>query len=270
MLSAVRAMAHRVAHDLAHMDMPRLGAEATPEQQDELIAEVMERALDAAKEAVDRGPEHLAVLKEAGVVDAGAYGLTVMMAGVVAALRGQEAPQLAHQPPPTHSLHRPSTSPRRFRFCTNFAVTGTGLEGPTFAAALERIGDSVLVVGDDRTIRVHVHTDEPEAALGDVRRRRRDLAARHGRHARADGRPHGAAGRAETSRPRPRSAPLWPWRTAPGSLGSSRSSARSWWTGTHDEPLDLRAARRHPLLQLRGGTRAAQQPERGHGRRTCR
>jgi DAK2 domain fusion protein YloV len=164
MLSAVRAMAHRVAHDLAHMDMPRLGADATPEQQDALIAEVMERALEAANEAVDRGPEHLAVLKEAGVVDAGAYGLTVMMAGVVAALRGQEAPQLARQPTPTHSLHLPQHESSSFRFCTNFAVTGTGLEGPTFAEALERIGDSVLVVGDDRTIRVHVHTDEPEAA----------------------------------------------------------------------------------------------------------
>jgi len=164
MLSAVRAMAHRVAQDLAHMDSPRLGPDASPEEQDRLIAEVLERALRAAREAVDRGPEQLAVLKEAGVVDAGAYGLTVIMAGVVAALRGQEAPDLAHRAAPRHSLHLPQHASSSFRFCTNFAVTGTALDGLAYIAPLERIGDSVLVVGDERTIRVHVHTDDPEAA----------------------------------------------------------------------------------------------------------
>src|SRR5438046_6755757 len=76
MLTAVRAMAHRVAQDLAHMDSPRLGPDAPPEEQDELLAEVLERALDAAKDAVQKGPDQLAVLREAGVVDAGAYGIT--------------------------------------------------------------------------------------------------------------------------------------------------------------------------------------------------
>lgn len=119
MLSAVRAMAHRVAHDIAHIDTPRLGPDATPAEQDELIAEVLERALDAANEAVARGPDQLAVLKEAGVVDAGAYGLTVIIAGVVAALRGREEPDLAHQPPPQRTVEPPpgtfrSTSPPAF------------------------------------------------------------------------------------------------------------------------------------------------------------
>ena len=173
MLSAVRAMAHRVAHDIAHIDTPRLGPDATPAEQDELIAEVLERALDAANEAVARGPDQLAVLKEAGVVDAGAYGLTVIIAGVVAALRGGEEPDLAHQPPPRRvhqSLsappgHLPEHESSSFRFCTNFAVTGDALEGQSFVAPLEALGDSVLVVGDERTIRVHVHTDEPESAV---------------------------------------------------------------------------------------------------------
>src|ERR671928_632395 len=89
MLTAVRAMARRVAHDLAHMDTQRLGPEATDEEQDQLLAEVLENALEAAKEAVERGPDQLSVLREAGVVDAGAYGLTVILAGCVAALRGR-------------------------------------------------------------------------------------------------------------------------------------------------------------------------------------
>ena len=166
MLSAVRAMAHRVAQDIAHIDTPRLGPEATPAEQDELIAEVLERALDAAQEAVERGPEQLPVLKEAGVVDAGAYGLTVIVAGVVAALRGEDEPDLAHQPPPAHSLHQPDHESSTYRFCTNFAVTGRTLDGQAFVPRLEVIGDSVLVVGDENTLRVHVHTNEPDAAIG--------------------------------------------------------------------------------------------------------
>jgi hypothetical protein len=176
MLSAVRAMAHRVAHDLAHMDTPRLGPEAGPAEQDELLAEVLERALHAGKDAVERGPDQLPVLKDAGVVDAGAYGLTVIMAGVVAALRGEEAPDLEHQLAPASSLHLPEHESSSFRFCTNFAVTGEDLEGPAFVPRLEEVGDSVLVVGDERTLRVHVHTDQPEQvvslfeAVGEVSR----------------------------------------------------------------------------------------------------
>jgi uncharacterized protein len=175
MLSAVRAMASRVAHDLAHMDTRRLGPDATAEEQDELLAEVLEHALEAGKEAVQRGPEQLAILRESGVVDAGAYGLTVILAGCLAGLRGEAAPQLEHQYAPA-GLHRPEHESSSFRFCTNFAVTGENLDGGPFTALLEDIGDSVLVVGDDRTLRVHVHTDDPERAValfekvGDVSR----------------------------------------------------------------------------------------------------
>jgi uncharacterized protein len=175
MLSAVRAMATRVAHDLAHMDTQRLGPEATAEEQDELLAEVLEHALEAGKEAVERGPEQLAILRESGVVDAGAYGLTVILAGCLAGLRDAAAPHLDHQYAPA-ALHRPEHESSSFRYCTNFAVTGESLDAGPFTPLLEDLGDSVLVVGDDRTLRVHVHTDHPERAValfeevGDVSR----------------------------------------------------------------------------------------------------
>jgi dihydroxyacetone kinase-like predicted kinase len=156
-------MAHRVAQDLAHMDTPRLGPDADPREQDELLAEVLERALEAGKDAVQRGPDQLPILREAGVVDAGAYGLTVVLAGVVGALRGQPPPEIAHEAP-LRSLHLPQHESSRYRFCTNFAVSGEGLESSEFVRQLEGIGDSVLVVGDDHTLRVHVHTDDPDAA----------------------------------------------------------------------------------------------------------
>ena len=166
MLSAVRAMAHRVARDLAHMRRQRLDLDASDAEQDALLAEVLEGALEAGKEAVDRGPDQLAVLRQAGVVDAGAYGLTAIVAGVVAALRGErkpdlDRPSLAAEDAP---LHRREHGSSRFRYCTNFAVTGNRLEGQTFVPRLEELGDSVLVVGDERTLRIHVHTDDPEGA----------------------------------------------------------------------------------------------------------
>jgi DAK2 domain fusion protein YloV len=164
MLTAVRAMAARVAHDLAHMDTQRLGPDATSEEQDALLAEVLENALEAGTEAVERGPQQLAILRESGVVDAGAYGLTVIIAGCLAALRGTAAPQLEHHYAPA-ALHRPEHESSSFRYCTNFAVTGESLDGRHFTPLLEQLGDSVLVVGDDRTLRVHVHTDDPDRAV---------------------------------------------------------------------------------------------------------
>ncbi len=166
MLTAVRAMAHRIAQDLAHMEPRRLAPGVPQEEQDELLAVVLERALEAGAEAVNRGPEQLDVLREAGVVDAGAYGLTVIVAGVIAALKGdQDAPELEHHHAPDGDLHLPQHESSRYRYCTNFAVTGEGLDGQSFVPRLEEIGDSVLVVGDRKTLKVHVHTDDPEQAV---------------------------------------------------------------------------------------------------------
>src|SRR5919197_128968 len=78
-----------------------------PGEQDALLADVLERALDAGVEAVERGPEQLDVLRDAGVVDAGAYGLTVIVAGCLAALRGNDRPELDHQKVPAGPLHLP-------------------------------------------------------------------------------------------------------------------------------------------------------------------
>ena len=81
--------------------------------------------MPAGQDSVKRGPELLAALRDAGVVDAGGYGLTIIFAGVVAALRGDDPPELDHHAPAriTHPEHSSST----YRFCTNFAVTGSGL-----------------------------------------------------------------------------------------------------------------------------------------------
>ena len=166
MITVVREMSHRIATDLAHMPITRLNADATDEEQNAALAEVLERALEAAQESVERGPELLPVLREHGVVDAGGYGLTLLIAGAIAALRGTEGdlPEVAHQA--ATKPHEDGHESSRFRYCTNFVVLGSDLPaGRTYVSTLEDLGDSVLVVGDRSTLRVHVHTDEPGAAV---------------------------------------------------------------------------------------------------------
>jgi uncharacterized protein len=167
MLTVFREMAHSIARQLAHLDAEkqRLGPDVSDADQDALLAEVLERAIEDGQRAVQRTPEQLEVLRESGVVDAGGYGLVLILAGVVAGLRGDsaEVPEVAHHEPPR--VTRPHHADSRYRYCTNFIVTGSDLVGRGFVPRLEELGDSVLVVGDEATLKVHVHTDEPEAAV---------------------------------------------------------------------------------------------------------
>src|SRR5581483_4998047 len=108
--------------------------------------------------------EMLPVLKEAGVVDAGAAGLVEIVRGLHAALTG-EAP-----PPPLErgdkigldAIHHDLS---RYRYCTVFVVEGDSLDADELESELERLGDSLLVVGDSTALKVHVHTDDPGRAL---------------------------------------------------------------------------------------------------------
>ncbi|HEX6782619.1 MAG TPA: DAK2 domain-containing protein [Solirubrobacterales bacterium] len=167
MLTVFREMAHSLSRQLAHLDQEkqRLGRDVSETEQDAVLAEVLERAIADGERAVARTPEQLEVLRESGVVDAGGHGLVLILAGVVAGLRGDgaEVPQVQHHEPPRRSL--PHHEDSRYRYCTNFIVSGHGLGNREYLPRLEGLGDSVLVVGDDATLKVHVHTDEPESAV---------------------------------------------------------------------------------------------------------
>jgi DAK2 domain fusion protein YloV len=167
MLTVFREMAHSLARQLARLDADRqrLDRGVSDERQDEVLADVLEQAIADGQRAVERTPEQLEVLRESGVVDAGGYGLVLILAGVVAGLRddGSPPPQVSHHEAPPVS--RPRHEDSRFRYCTNFIVSGSGLSAREFLPRLEGLGDSVLVVGDEVTLKVHVHTDDPEAAV---------------------------------------------------------------------------------------------------------
>jgi DAK2 domain fusion protein YloV len=145
-----------VARELAEEAEARASAGATLE---ELLRAVLERG----EEALARTPDMLDVLRDAGVVDAGGAGLVELMRGVVAGITGDELPS----PAPVAALgieaiHQELT---QFRYCTAFLVEGVGLDVKALETELEPLGDSLLVVGDASALKVHVHTDDPGAAL---------------------------------------------------------------------------------------------------------
>jgi DAK2 domain fusion protein YloV len=126
----------------------------------ELLGVVLRRGEDA----LSRTPEMLDVLAKAGVVDAGGAGLVEIARGMVYGATGQAIPEVpvAATALGLEAIHQETS---HFRYCTVFLVEGVGLDQDWLEGELERIGDSLLVVGDESALKVHVHTDDPGVAL---------------------------------------------------------------------------------------------------------
>ena len=105
----------------------------------------------------------LAVLREAGVVDAGGAGLVELLRGIAAAVAGQplpERPRARVDGLDRGAIHR---SRRATATAPSFVVEGEGLDPAALELELDPLGDSLLVVGDATALKVHVHTDDPGA-----------------------------------------------------------------------------------------------------------
>ena len=165
MLTVSREMAGRIASEVATLDEPRVLPGTEQAEQDARIASLLELALETGRESVKRGPQLLPALKEAGVVDSGAHAITIILSGMLGQLRGQPPAEIDRYAAPARS-HLPEHESETFRYCTNFAVTGSGLDPVQWRETLEAHGDSLLVVGDQHTIKIHIHTDDPEQTQG--------------------------------------------------------------------------------------------------------
>jgi DAK2 domain fusion protein YloV len=131
--------------------------------QAESVAELLVDVVHRGEDAVRRTPEQLAVLREAGVVDAGGAGLVEIVRGVAAGLTGEPLPEApAIQEVGFDAIHQELS---RYRYCTVILVEGERLDADALEAKLELLGDSLLVVGDPSALKVHVHTDDPGAAI---------------------------------------------------------------------------------------------------------
>jgi DAK2 domain fusion protein YloV len=126
--------------------------------------ELLQAVLARGEDALARTPDMLEVLRAAGVVDAGGAGLVEIARGMVYGALGEEIP-IAPVEAEVLGLDAIHQELSRFRYCTVFVVEGESLDKDGLESELERIGDSLLVVGDESALKVHVHTDEPGKAL---------------------------------------------------------------------------------------------------------
>ena len=142
-------------------------AKNAAQQPDTNVNVVIRAACRAAKTATDNTPTQLAILREAGVVDAGGYGLQVILEGFLKTVEESEtaapAPVAAGRAAPAQrSLELPEEG---WGYCTEFLIEGSGMKVEEIRDTIAAMGNSALVVGDEDLIRVHVHTNEPTAVL---------------------------------------------------------------------------------------------------------
>jgi DAK2 domain fusion protein YloV len=128
------------------------------------VSEMLADLVAHGEHALAGTTEQLDVLREAGVVDAGGAGVLEILRGIAAQVRGEPLPELAAVTGgiPLEAVHQELS---RYRYCTSFFVEGEGVDPEVLERELTKLGDSLLVVGGPGAVKVHVHTDEPGAAL---------------------------------------------------------------------------------------------------------
>ena len=143
------------------------GAQAT--SQNNNMVSVIEAVVSAANESVANTPSLLSILREAGVVDAGGQGLYTILEGALRYLSG-EVEQMQFRKPQIIASNIPLISKLPqfvaaeevpFGYCTEFMLAGQKLKPDKIRMKLEKKGQSLIVVGDESTVRIHIHTPDP-------------------------------------------------------------------------------------------------------------
>jgi fatty acid kinase len=149
MLTVIRELAEE-AETQARADLP--------------VGDLLRALVRRGEESLARTPQYLEILREAGVVDAGGAGLLELVRGLASAVTGDELPEVPAELEAIgfDAVHHELS---RYRYCTVFVVEGQGLDAAKLEAELDRLGDSLMVVGDENALKVHVHTDDPGTAL---------------------------------------------------------------------------------------------------------
>lgn len=150
-----------VARDIARVAQGAL-------DRDDGLEDVLRAAVNEAAASVLRTPELLPVLAHAGVVDAGGRGLELMLRGALASISGQELPQLLG---PIHDIALPTwdaLEAEGYGYETVFVILprdGTHLDVNHIRTRLDQLGESVLVAGDHRAVKIHIHNERPDEVI---------------------------------------------------------------------------------------------------------
>lgn len=144
------------------------------------VATIVRCAADEAMRSVERTPELLDVLKQAGVIDSGGWGLAMMFESMYRYLIGEGEVTIMLDPPATNITATTDFSrtgvtidrsfvdaieEEEWGYCTVFAIEGNGLDIAVIQAEMDDIGRSPVIAGDDTLVKVHLHTEDPGQAL---------------------------------------------------------------------------------------------------------
>ncbi|MDA0987826.1 MAG: DAK2 domain-containing protein [Chloroflexi bacterium] len=136
------------------------------------ILELWEAMCLAARISVARTPSLLPVLREAGVVDAGGQGLSILLEGALKGLRGEEiegieltAPEMDTGQHGISEAFIEATEEELYGYCTQFLLQGEALDADAVREKMLSLATSTVVVGGDDMVKVHVHTKDPGPVL---------------------------------------------------------------------------------------------------------
>ncbi|MFX4260837.1 DAK2 domain-containing protein [Pelotomaculum propionicicum] len=139
------------------------------------LLRIMAAAFKGAFNALEKTPDLLPVLKQAGVVDAGGQGFVTILEGARRALKSASpaAKTLALAPAPGKEIALPAASPDNleppqcidFAYCTELILKGSSLPQEIIKKGLSPLGDCLLVVGGDDLLKIHIHSNHPGLVL---------------------------------------------------------------------------------------------------------
>ena len=151
-------------------------AAAQTASESDSVPDVVESAATQALDTTERTPEMLEVLKEAGVVDAGGFGLTIMLMGMSQYLRGEGDGSVSVAAPGIENLVGDSgvvvdtssldiAEEEAWGYCTNIGIEGTNIDIPHLREEFDKIGRSTVIAGDETIAKIHVHMEDPGEAV---------------------------------------------------------------------------------------------------------
>ncbi len=137
------------------------------------FVELFKNSLARAKKSLLETPEKLAILKQAGVVDAGAEGFVNLLEGIVdfiefGRLRVMKQESKGIQINSQRQSFFQSLEKSKFRYCTECLLEGVDLDRNLIREKLTNMGDSQVVAGSEEQLRIHIHTDHPEAIFSEL------------------------------------------------------------------------------------------------------
>ncbi|MBM3672768.1 MAG: DAK2 domain-containing protein [Actinobacteria bacterium] len=141
-------------------------AEAASTDGARTLSALLERAADAAHDAVADTPNHLPVLKDAGVVDAGGHGFALLLDAFLHVVDGRPLPEpKIIATPAAVAAHERGDDVAELRYEVMFLLDAEDATIPAFKETWSGIGDSIVVTGGDGLWNCHVHTDDIGAAI---------------------------------------------------------------------------------------------------------